>query len=393
VSDYEKRHGETGGWTDSLPTVSSGVYELDQSAISTPEEPLPAVTDGVRPPQFEVPRWVDTADERSGDTIAGYRVLGRIGRGAMGVVYLVDHENAPKWPVALKLLLDTTCEDSLGRFKRATLANSLCAHPGILGVFDSGETDDGPYLAMEFFDGAELRTALEADGKLEPAHALKLGSQLFAALGAAHQAGVVHRDVKPENILVSSDYERSKLLDFGIATLPGVEEVQGEVVFRTMMSEEPQLVPGTPRYMSPEQASYQDTVGPESDVYSMGLILYEMLAGRMPFEAESAHEYMRGHVVLKPLPIVEAAPELASLPSELHELVAALLAKGPSKRPTPSDAVKTLEGVLRRLSGDVGDPAPEPQESLEPGVTGKLIRKKKPEKQSGLFGLFGIRRG
>jgi hypothetical protein len=398
--------GEVGSWTDTLPAVGSGVYRLEDQVeevsaevSALPPTPVPAGP----PPEFDVPEWVDTADERAGDEVGGYRIIGRIGKGAMGVVYLVDHPQTPAQPVAIKILLGEISEETRGRFKREILVTSLFDHDASLLVYGSGDTDDGrPFLAMEFFDGAELGGMIESQS-LEPEQAISLAIQLFGALDAAHVAGVVHRDIKPENILVSWDGELTKLMDFGIATLPGVDEVEGEKIFKTMLSGEDtvQLVPGTPRYMSPEQASYQDAVGPASDNYSLGIVLYEMLSGRVPFEAETTHGYLRGHVVEKPLPLAEISPELAELPRRLHSLLAQLLDKSPSKRPTPSEAIATLERVLDQMAGLEVDIEPTP-DATPAAPTGKLIgkpsgtligKKKKAPKKKGLFGLFGKRRG
>lgn len=396
--------GKVGSWTDTLPAVGSGVYRLEDQVeevsaevSARPSAPGPAGP----PPEFDIPEWVDTADERTGEEIGGYRILGRAGKGAMGVVYLVDHPQSPTEPVAIKVLLGAISDEARGRFNREILVTSLFDHDAALLIYGSGETDDGrPYLAMEFFDGAELGGMIESQS-LEPEQAISLAIQLFGALDAAHVAGVVHRDIKPENILVSWDGEQSKLMDFGIATLPGVDEVEGEKVFKTMLSgEDVQLVPGTPRYMSPEQASYQDAVGPASDNYSLGVVFYEMLSGRVPFEAENAHGYLRCHVVEKPIPLAEATPEMAELPRRLHALLDQLLDKSPTKRPTPSEAIATLERVLDQMAGlevDI-DPAPDaasapPKGKLIGKPSGTLIGKKNTPKKKGLFGLFGKRRG
>lgn len=159
----------------------------EPQAAPSGAEPAASAGAGAAGPGFAIPDWVDTTDERVGTEVAGYRILGRIGAGAMGIVYLVDHPDQPERPVALKLLLGAQSEEAKGRFKREILANSLFSHEGILEVYDAGETDDGPYLAMEFFDGVNLADLLEVETK--PYHALFLARHFFSALGKAHEAG------------------------------------------------------------------------------------------------------------------------------------------------------------------------------------------------------------
>ena len=415
-----------------LPSVASGVFRLDPSVrMVESAAPLPAAAPPTvaAPPRFDIPDWVDTADERLGQVVNGYRILGRIGRGAMGIVYLVDHPDEPDRPTALKLLLSDKLTDAdRGRFKREILANSLFSHQGILEIYDAGDTDDGtPFLAMEFFNGEDMAEILEAQQRFEPKRALNLAIEMYSALAAAHDAGVVHRDIKPENVLVSLDGDQTKLMDYGIAILPGLDEVaevEGQL-FKTMVGgDEPANVPGTPMYMSPEQAYGETNLTPATDIYSMGLVLYEMLAGRLPFESETAQGFMSCHMIEDPVPLVEVCPDLASLPQDLHDLLERSFSKSPTKRPeSAAVVVETLRKVLAQLEGggasdldafdgsvDLLDPfagqaAPElpgvnpadfeqqPAAAENPGSAEAAPGSEAEEKKGWLWGLFGKRRG
>jgi hypothetical protein len=296
-------------------------------------------------PQFRIPEWIDMSDPRTGKQLAGYRILGRIGAGAMGTVYLVDRQDDPKKPIALKLMPKDASSDARGRFKREILANSFFSHPGVIEILDAGETDQAhPYMAMEFFDGSDLSVILEAEKRLPPRRALSLARQVFEALAACHGAGVVHRDVKPANIMVSRDGEVAKLMDFGIAIVRELGEFEG-AVFRSMEGG----VTGTPEFMSPEQAS-GDSIGEASDLYSMGCVVYLALAGRLPFESETSQGFISCHMLEDPLPLVKAHTDMKALPKELLELVDALLNKNPSERPKNAKAVvEALDQVLPKM--------------------------------------------
>jgi serine/threonine-protein kinase len=215
----------------------------------------------------------------------------------------------------------------------------------VIEILDAGETDQAhPYMAMEFFDGSDLSVILEAEKRLPPRRALSLARQVFEALAACHGAGVVHRDVKPANIMVSRDGEVAKLMDFGIAIVRELGEFEG-AVFRSMEGG----VTGTPEFMSPEQAS-GDSIGEASDLYSMGCVVYLALAGRLPFESETSQGFISCHMLEDPLPLVKAHPDMKALPKELLELVDALLNKNPSERPKNAKAVvEALDQVLPKM--------------------------------------------
>jgi serine/threonine protein kinase len=333
-----------------LPTLNAEAEACRISAVHIPRGR------SLAPPAFEVPEFVDTSDPIAGARINQYRILGRIGAGAMGIVYLADAPDDPTRPVAIKVLNDSATEDAKGRFKREILANSFFSHPGAIDIYDAGETPGGnQFLAMEFLDSQDLEEILESESQLDPAHALLVCRQVFDVLGAAHEAGIVHRDVKPANILISRDGERAKLMDFGVAILKDLGEFE-HMVFQTIEGG----ATGTPQYMSPEQAA-GDAITPSSDLYSMALVLYVCLSGRLPYESETASGFMACHMLEDPIPLAKAGPGMKALPKELHELLASLFDKNPRNRPPNAAAVVAcIDTLLPKIS----------------------------EKKGGLFGMF-----
>jgi len=315
-----------------LPQLPSGQAPGAHAVDSTRLREVAA--EPLAPPKFEVPDWVDTSDPMVGQLVGNNRVLGRIGAGAMGIVYMADCADDPERRTALKVLNDEATEEARGRFKREILANGFFSHPGVIDVYDAGRTDQGnDFLAMEFFDGEDLAEILEHEVKLEPHQALVLCKQVFETLAAAHEAGIVHRDVKPANILVSRDGTTAKLMDFGIAVIRDLGEFES-MVFKTVEGGST----GTPQFMSPEQAA-GDKLGPASDLYSMGMVLYQALSGRLPYESETANGFMACHIMEDPLPLAKAAPGMKALPKQLHTLLDRLFDKAPSGRPESGHAV------------------------------------------------------
>ncbi|HEX5137999.1 MAG TPA: serine/threonine-protein kinase [Planctomycetota bacterium] len=208
-----------------------------------------------------------------GRTFGGYRVEGVIGRGGMGTVYMARQLSLGR-PVAIKVLPKDLAreEQFLERFHREADALSRLSHPGIVAVFDRGEIDGQPYLVMEYVEGTSLREAMRG-GPLPLAETLRVTAAVLAALDHAHEKGIVHRDVKPENILLSGD-GAVKVADFGLSRLLGPDDATR--LTRT------QLVLGTYEYMAPEQREHAREADPRSDLYAVGVVLYEMLAGELP---------------------------------------------------------------------------------------------------------------
>ena len=206
-------------------------------------------------------------DTQPGQPFDGrYRVLGRLGVGGMATVYLAEDSSLGR-KVALKVMAERYAEDGefVERFRREAQAAARLNHPNIIAVYDRGEADGRPYIAMEYLQGRTLKQVIQKEGPLPPERAIAIAMQVLAGLRYAHEHGVVHRDVKPHNVLVGDD-GRIKVTDFGIAHAgdPQMTEV-GSIV-------------GTAQYLSPEQARGR-SVGPQTDVYSLGVVLYEMLAG------------------------------------------------------------------------------------------------------------------
>ncbi len=239
----------------------------------------------------------------------------------MGSVYEVEHVELGKRFVLKALLRELASRpDVVARLRNEWRALGRLQHPNIVAVTDAGTTADStPYYVMERLEGETLSRVLRRERRLPWERAVRIAADVLAAVGAAHDIGIVHRDVKPPNIFVTGDAE-VKLLDFGIAKM-----AQGAELLTTNG-----LALGTPRYMSPEQARGEPVDG-RADLYSVGLVLYEMLAGRGPFDpARHANDLLLGHLARSPAPLSELVPEL---PAELDRVVAWLLAKQPDRRP------------------------------------------------------------
>jgi len=292
-----------------------------------------------------------------GSVVGGrYRITGALGRGGMGAVFLAVQDPLGR-EVALKVLTPELANDvdARERFLREAKAVSRLNHPNVVTVHDFGSESDGTlYLVMERVVGRPLRAILDEQGALRPAEALSLLTDVCRGVAAAHRAGIVHGDLKPENILVSSSTERIvKVLDFGLARL------------RANAGEDPTVtragqILGTPRYLSPEQIrGVRDD--PSSDVYAMGIMLFEMLTGHPPFDESTVPLLIVEHITKAP-----RAPSLVlgrALPEDLDDLTLHLLQKEASTRPRDADVLlPTLADRAARLSAtqtlsDVGLPS------------------------------------
>lgn len=254
-----------------------------------------------------------------------------LGHGGMATVYLakdVKHERE----VAIKVLHpELSASIGAGRFEREIKLAAKLQHPHILGLYDSGQADGLLYYVMPFVKGESLRDRLDREGQLPIDDAIQLILEIADALGHAHSQGIVHRDIKPENVLVSNGH--ALVADFGIAS--AAQEAGGSKLTQTGMAV------GTPVYMSPEQA-VGDTVGPTSDLYSLGCVLYELLAGEPPFTAKNPQALMARHAM-------EAVPSIRiirnTVPEEVEDAIFASMAKVPADRPKDAAHFAELLGM------------------------------------------------
>ena len=265
-----------------------------------------------------------TGDPLVGETLAGkYRVEERLSVGGMGTVYRGTHILMDK-KVAIKVLRPSLAADEkiVARFSREARAASRISHPHALSVTDFGEDEGGVvFLIMEFLNGRTLKEVIRQEGPLPLSRVVEIMRQVCSALDAAHAEGVVHRDLKSDNIMLlntSGGADYAKVLDFGIAK---IQELDGE--YDSSLTS-PDLIIGTPQYMSPEQCSQAEEIDSRSDIYSLGVILYEMLVGHVPFSGDSPTAIMLKHLQEPPPSVLT---ERRDLPNGVGTVVARALAK------------------------------------------------------------------
>src|SRR5256714_97063 len=280
-----------------------------------------------------------------GKQISHYRVVGRIGRGGMGEVFLAQDTSLGR-KVALKLLRSdfTRIEERLRRFQQEARAASALNHPNILTIHEIGHDGSLHFMATEYVEGETLRQHLSR-ARMTVGETLNVGVQVASALAAAHQAGIIHRDIKPENIMVRTD-GNVKVLDFGLAKL--TEPKTSETAAPTLPQVEtaPGVVMGTFSYMSPEQARGLP-VDARTDIWSLGVMIYEMVAGRQPFEGETASDVMSLILQKEPPPLAHSSPEV---PPELERIVRKALRKDKEERyQTIKDLLIDLRNLRKEL--------------------------------------------
>jgi serine/threonine protein kinase/HAMP domain-containing protein len=260
-------------------------------------------------------------------TLVGrYELVERIGEGAMAEVWRA-HDPGIDRVLAIKILKPEfrRIPEYAARFLREAKAAGALAHPSIVTIYDVGEVDGYPYIAMELLDGDPLDVVLGREGPLDDERVLAIGGQLAGALSYAHLSGVVHRDIKPSNIMLSADGRSIKILDFGIAR---VAEASRDETDREHLKTQIGQVLGTPRYMSPEQALGQVVDG-RSDLFSVGVVLYELVTGKAAFSGSSAATLALQITQQNPPPITDLAPGCAG---GLRFIIEKLLAKRPERR-------------------------------------------------------------
>src|SRR6202167_1585152 len=276
----------------------------------------------------------------AGTVIDGrYEVLSRIGTGGMADVYLARDQLLGR-QVAVKLLHHRFAEDQefVERFRREASSAAGLSHPHVVAIFDRGEWDGTYYIAMEYLPGRSLKTVVRERGPLDPVSAIDIVIQILRAARSAHRRGVIHRDLKPHNVILDEE-GRARVTDFGIARAGASDmTLTGSIM-------------GTAQYLSPEQAQGY-AVSDASDLYSVGVILYELLTGVVPFEGESAVAIAFKQVSATPRPPSELNP---ALPPSLDAVVLRALAKDPAQRYADADeliaALQRERDALPALSG------------------------------------------
>lgn len=262
------------------------------------------------------------SDNLAGRTIAGYRLLERVGEGGTAEVYRAEH---PEHGIcAFKVLRPRLRGDptAVKRFLREAGYGSRVQHPGVVRTYDYGEADGLHYLALEWAEGKSLVDYVHRAGPLAPAKVGRLVGQLADALNAAHQAGIIHRDLKPENIIYDPDSEQAKLLDFGIARdaeLPATERLTRTGFFV-----------GTLRYVAPEALS-GELVDGRADIFSLATITYWLLTGRRPYSGRSPRELFQQLLTATPIPLNQATPDRRFAPT-LEAALMRGLARDPGQR-------------------------------------------------------------
>src|SRR5438105_82480 len=282
------------------------------------------------------------ADLATGTMVDGrYKVVGRLGTGGMADVFLAEDQQLGR-KLALKLLHRRFAEDPgfVERFRREAQAAAGLQHPNVVGVYDRGAYDGTYYIAMEYLPGRTLKRMILDEAPLDPVRAIEITIQILKAARFAHRHGVIHRDLKPHNVIVD-DSGHVKVTDFGIARAGASD-----------MTETGSIM-GTAQYLSPEQAQGH-AVSASSDLYSIGVVLYELLTGRVPFDAEAAVTIALKHVSEAPTAPTSVNP---AVPPELEHVVLWALNKNPADRPHDADQfIAALEAAKAAIvSGGSGE--------------------------------------
>ena len=315
-----------------------------------------------------------------------YRILSRVGGGGMGEVYKALHTGFDELR-ALKVISPELMADRtfVKRFKNEAFITRKLQHPNAVRVDDIDEAEDGrPFIVMEYIEGKSLRKLIVEEGLLAAPRVCTIAKQVAAALDAAHQFGMVHRDIKPDNIVMveTPEGEQAKVLDFGIAKVKEARLGEGGQMTLTGAG----IVVGTPQYMSPEQAKGMrgDELDARSDLYSLGVVMYEMLTSDLPFKAENLMDMLLAHVQRPPKPLFVVRPG-ANIPSSLASLVMRMLQKKRELR--PQSAAALIDEIIRvekgvpltpmRLSGSFTKPGGEGRGVLS--SSGTLVGSDLPE--------------
>lgn len=296
---------------------------------------------------------VEGADPLIGLDLGGYTVVRLLAAGGMGLVYEALHQQIGR-RAAVKVLKPEVAADAewTRRFLSEARALGSLKHRNLIEVLNFGKTPDGrEYLMMEFLDGEPLDAYITRMGALSPAVALGIADQILNGLAEAHKKGVVHRDLKPSNVYLQREHNGEllvKVLDFGLARQEPVALLDGAITL-PKRNDGASLLAGTPEYIAPEQAQGRSVDG-AADLYSLGVMLFEMLTGALPFEAESVTDLLRKHLAERP-------PRLSTVmnnpPEGVEEFIESMLAKEPGQRPSSADAARvSVQRLLKRMSQD-----------------------------------------
>ncbi|MDP8923221.1 MAG: protein kinase, partial [Chloroflexota bacterium] len=275
-----------------------------------------------------------------------YRLGPVLGQGGMSVVYQAEDTILGR-PVAVKILREQFSGEAefQERFRREARAAARLSHPNIIAIYDVGRDGDVNYIVMELVEGEDLKALVRRAAPFPPTQIVELGSQIAAALDYAHRAGIVHRDIKSQNVLVTRDGQ-VKVADFGIAVALGERSIT-----------QTGMVIGSVHYMAPEQAQGRPT-SPATDIYSLGVVLYEMATGRLPFTAEAPLAVARMHIDTPPVPPQTLNPRL---PLAIGATILAALAKRPEARPQSAALVAPALRGQRALAADRTAAATDPR--------------------------------
>jgi serine/threonine-protein kinase len=304
-----------------------------------------------------------------------YRILGKIGEGGMGAVYKAKHTGFDELR-AIKVLNPELTGDEIfrERFKREAYITRKLHHPNAVQVEDIDEAEDGcPFIVMEYIQGQSLNRVMQEQGPMPAPRVCAIAKQVAAALDAAHNLGMVHRDIKPENIVLvqTAEGEKAKVLDFGIARIK--EAGRGEEP-KGMELTGGGFVVGTPLYISPEQAQGKrgDDLDGRSDLYSLGIVMYQMLTGDLPFKSETTMDMLMAHIQKLPSPIRLVRPDV-QIPDALASLVMRMLQKKRELRPPSAAAL--IEDLMRAEKGmpALALPIPSPTAQAVPSAPGGTV--------------------